>query len=51
MQEILIIYSGFTVSLSIILSVFASEVGRLVLINIHFPVKITREPTARLVGE
>lgn len=45
MQEILIIYSGFTFSLSIILSVFASEVRTFAPINIRFPVKITRELT------
>lgn len=45
MQEILIIYSGFAFSLSIILSAFASEVGTFAFININFPVKITREPT------
>lgn len=45
MQEILIMYGGFAFPLSIILSVFASEVGTFALINIHFPVKITGEPT------
>lgn len=39
MQETLIIYSGFTFSLSVILSALTSEVGTFELININFPVK------------
>lgn len=39
MQEILIIYSEFTFSLSVILLVFGSEVETFDLISINFPVK------------